>query len=106
MSGKVVVHKGRTNVLTVSLGFDVSADTITSEIRAQPDQASALIATWSVAFTTDGTDGELTLTMDNTATGAIEATSGYMDIKRVTGGEPVPVFDRPVEVEFRGTVTV
>lgn len=105
MSNKVVVHKGRTNIITVNMGQDVSGDTLTSQIRAQPDVDSLLLATWSVAFETDGTNGEVILTLDDSVTATIEAESGYMDIKRVTGGEPVPVFDRPLEVEFRGTVT-
>mgnify|MGYP006274407905 CR=1 FL=1 len=105
MSNQVIVHKGRTNTLLVDLGVDVSSDTITSEIRSEPNVDSVLLATWVVAFTTDGTDGELTFTIDDTFTSQITAQSGYMDIKRVTGGEPVPVFDKPLEVVFRGTVT-
>lgn len=105
MSNQVVVHKGRTNTLTVDLGIDVSTDTITSEIRSDPDVDSPLLATWVVAFATDGTDGELIFTLDDTYTSQITAASGFMDIKRVTGGEPVPVFDKPLEVIFRGTVT-
>jgi hypothetical protein len=106
MSSEIVVHKGRTNVITIGLGIDVSDDTITSEIRSGPDQSSALIMTWDVEFATDGTDGELVLTIDNTITGDIEASSGYMDLKRVSAGEPIPVFDRPLEVTFQGSVTV
>ena len=64
-----------------------------------------LIATWDVAFVTDGTDGEISLTLDDLITGAIFYDKGYMDLKRMTGGEPIPVFDRPLEVLFRGTVT-
>lgn len=105
MSNEVVVHKGRTNVIRVHMGIDVSGDTITSEIRAEPDQESDLIATWGVTFETDGSDGELILTLDDSVTSAIEADAGYMDLKRVTAGEPVPVFDRPLDVTFRGTVT-
>lgn len=105
MSSEVVVHKGRTNTITVSLGIDVSADTITSEIRSEPDVSAPLIMTWEVDFVTDGTDGELVLTVDDVVTSGIKANSGYMDIKRVTGAEPVPVFDRPLEVQFRGSVT-
>lgn len=105
MSNAVIVHKGRTNTLTISLGEDVSLDTITSEIRTAPDMAATLIAEWDVTFTTDGTDGELTLTLDDVITGQITAASGYMDLKRVVDGEPVPVFDKPLEVIFRGTVT-
>lgn len=105
MSNEVVVHKGRTNIIRVHMGIDVSADTITSEIRSEPNVESPLLATWTVSFETDGTDGKLILVLDNTITSQISATGGYMDLKRVTGAEPVPVFDRPIEVIFRGTVT-
>ena len=105
MSSKVIVHKGRTNIVAVSLGIDVSADIFTSEIRAEPDQESELIATWVVTKKTDGADGELVLKLDDTITAAIQATSGYMDLKRVTASEPISVFDKPLEVTFRGTVT-
>lgn len=105
MSNQVIVHKGRTNILTVNMGMDVSLDTLTSEIRSSADSASPLIATWAVTFATDGTDGELVLTLDDAITSAIADDRGYMDIKRVTGGEPVPVFDKPLEVIFRGSVT-
>jgi streptogramin lyase len=56
-------------------------------------------------FVTDGEDGELVLTLDNTITEQITANAGYMDLKRMVSGEPVPVFDKPLEVTFRGTVT-
>lgn len=104
-TGKIIVHKGRTNTLTVSLGVNVATDTITSEIRAEPDQSSELIATWVVAKVGDGSAGDITLTLDDTATKTIKALSGYMDLKRMKGGEPIPVFDQPLEVEFRGSVT-
>ena len=106
MSNKVIVHKGRTNTITVDLGINVSADTITSEIRSEPDMTSPLIATWTVTFATTGVDGKLILKLDDNETRQIKASSGYMDIKRITGSEPVPVFDRPLEVSFRGTVTI
>ena len=102
---KVIVHKNRTNTISLDLGFDVSGDTITSEIRTEADHESTLLATWVVTFETDGTDGKLILTLDNTFTGQIDVDSGFMDIKRISAGEPLPVLDRPLEVEFRGTVT-
>ena len=105
MSSRIIVHKNRTNVLTISLGFDVSADTITSEIRSEPSVDSPLLATWDVSFRTDGTDGELVLILDDLDTSQIKATSGYMDLKRVSGSEPLAVFDQPLEVSFRGSVT-
>lgn len=105
MSGEVVVHKGRTNVISVGLGIDVSLDTITSQIRSEPDVSSPLIMSWVVTFATDGTDGELILQVDDVITSSISELSGFMDLKRVSAGEPLPVFDRPLEVVFRGTVT-
>ena len=104
-TNKVVVHKGRTNTVRVLMGIDVSADILTSEIRSEPDVQAPLLATWHVSFATDGTDGELILVLDDVQTAQIEVNTGYMDIKRVTGGEPIPVFDKPLEVSFRGVVT-
>lgn len=105
MSNVVIVHRGRTNQITVGLGMDVSGDEITSEIRSEPEQSSPLLAEWEVAFTTDGTDGELTLTMDDIISSQVVVQSGYMDLKWVRDGEPLPLFDKPLEVNFRGTVT-
>lgn len=102
MSDKIIVYKGRTNIVQVSLGFDASGDVITSEIRTP---SGTLIATWTVAFDGDGTDGELVLTLDNSATTGILYTSGLMDLKRMLGTEPVSVFDEALEVEFRNVVT-
>jgi hypothetical protein len=105
MTNTIIVHKGRTNKVTVSLGMDVSTDILTSEIRAMRDPTSDLIATWDVDFDTDGVDGEVVLTLDDVVTAAIDVTIGYMDIKRVTNGEPLSVFDRPLKVEFKNVVT-
>lgn len=102
---KVIVYKARTNTVEINLGEDVSADIFTSEIRSEPEHTSTLLMTWDVDFTTDGTDGKLTLSVDNLITEQIEVESGYMDLKRVTGTEPVPVFERALEVEFRGVAT-
>lgn len=105
MSNPVVVYKHRTNTLQVNLGTDVSDDIFTSQIRSDIGVNSPLICSWQVSFLTDGTDGMLVLRLDNTVTSDITATGGFMDIKRVTGGEPVPVGDRALEVVFRGSVT-
>jgi hypothetical protein len=104
MSNKVIVYKNRTNTLPVNLGIDITGDTLTSEIRVEEDHTSDLIAAWTV-IVDDAATGLITLTLDNSLTDEIEVDSGYMDIKRVTGGEPVPVFDRPLQVVFQGTVT-
>lgn len=102
---QIIVHKGRTTIVPVSLGFDVSNDTITSEIREGRNSDSTLIATWIVAFETDGTDGEIVLTLENEVSAEITKATGYMDLKRVTGGEPVSIFDEPLEVLFKDVVT-
>lgn len=103
---QVVVQKGRTVVVEVSLGFDVSLDVITSEIRVSANPISALIATWAVSFATDGTDGELLLTLDDDITTGILNSVGYMDLKRVSAGEPLSIFDQALEVVFTESVTV
>jgi hypothetical protein len=100
----IVVYKNRTNVISVSLGSDVSGDTFESEIREKALVGSPLIATWDVAFLTDGADGELVLTLDDSAVVDVTVKQGYMDIKRTSGGEPYEVF-APIKVLFKETVT-
>lgn len=103
--GTITVYKRRTNVMQISLGYDVSADTFDSEIREGKDTTTTLIATWDISFLTDGTDGILVLTLDNSVTELIAQSSGWMDLKRTSGGEPLPVFDKPVKVVFEEVVT-
>ena len=105
MSNPVIIHKGRTMTLQIGLGENISADTFTSQIRTEPDVNATLLLEWDVSFTTDGTDGELTLVADNLDTGQVTVDTGYMDLKRMAGTEPLPVFDRPLEVSFIGVVT-
>jgi len=99
----IVIHKGRVNVIAVSLGMDVSGDTLTSEIRTA---AGELVAPWVVSFDGDGTNGEIILTMDDSVSAAIVYERGLMDIKRVSASQPYAVFDMPFDVEIRETVTV
>lgn len=101
---ELTVYKNRTNKITVSLGIDVSTDTFTSEIREKQLSSSPLISTWLVEFLTDGTDGELVMTLDDSEVQNVTAKSGYMDLKRMSGGEPLPVF-APIKVVFVETVT-
>lgn len=105
MSTPLIVYKSRTNVVPLSMGQDVSGDAITSQIRGGTDLDSPLIMEWTVTFLTDGTDGEVLLTVDDVVTDQIAASGGYMDVKRVSGGEPLPVFEEPLEVVFRGAIT-
>lgn len=102
MPKPLVIHKGRTNIIPVGLGFDVSGDDFKSEIR---DSKSELIAEFEVTFLTDGTDGELILTLDNSESENIDKTYGFMDIKRVSNGEPLSVFNGPLQVVFKSVVT-
>lgn len=102
---QIIVHKGRTNKVTVRLPYDVSADVITSEIREEQNPTSNLIAAWDVSYVTDGVDGVLELTLDNAVTANITKSKGYMDLKRVSGAEPMPVFDDLLEVLFKDVVT-
>lgn len=102
---QITVHLGRTKILPVSLGYDVSEETIKSQIRARKDASSDLIAEWSVSFLDDGSDGEIILTLDDSVTAEIEHNKGYMDIMRISDGEPVPAFDEIIEVLFQEPVT-
>ena len=102
----IIVYKNRTTTLPVSLGFNVAADTFTSQIRERPTASSPLIVSWVVSFLTDGSDGELVLVIDNSVASAITQRTGYMDIRRLSGGEPLPVFDKPIPVNFVEAVTV
>lgn len=101
----IVVYKGRTTEVIVNLGFDVSGDTFSSQIRAADEVTSTLIATWSISFVNDGTDGLLLLKLDDAISSTITRTKGFMDIKRITSGEPIPVFDKPLPVIIQSTVT-
>lgn len=101
--GQVLVYRKRTTIIGVSLGYDVSQDDFASEIRVDVDPESELLATWTVSFLNDGTDGELLLHLFS-ADSDVQKNSGWMDIKRITGGEPVSVSE-PVEVLFTNAVT-
>ncbi len=105
MSSAIVIHKGRTASIPVSLGIDVSADTLTSEIRTEPRTDSPLIATFTVTKVSGGTTGEIVLGLDDLITAQITVAGGFMDLKRVSAGEALAVFSEPLEVVFRGTVT-
>jgi hypothetical protein len=101
----IIVHRKRTKVLTVSLARDISDESFESQIREGKDSESELIATWDIAFLTDGTDGELVFTLDDAVTTNVEKARGWMDIKQITGSEPISVFDEPLEVLFKNPIT-
>lgn len=106
MSDQIVVWKNRVNIITVEVGFDISNEEWTSQIRSEPKADAPLLAEWSVAFENDGTDGRLLLTLTDVVTAQITADSGFMDFRRkVAFGYPVAAIDKPLEVIFRGSVT-
>lgn len=100
------VKRGRTCVLQASLPGDLSEDVVTSEIRVGVNQTSELIATWDVEFVQvrNGISW-FQLTLDNSVTATIAYTHGYMDFKRISGGEPLIILDDPLSVIFEGVVT-
>lgn len=105
MSDELILHKDRTNKVLMNLGFDVSGDTFTSEIRKDRDKASDLLATWDVSFVTDGVDGKLELVLPQSQIDPVSVKYGYMDVKRTSGSEDLPVFTEPLKVKFQGVVT-
>jgi len=101
----IEVHRNRTNVHTVSLGFDVSDQTIRSQIRVGQDPSSELIAEWDVEVIGDGSSGELRLSLDNSVTKDIVHHQGYMDILREMDGEPYSILEAPIVVVFKNMPT-
>jgi hypothetical protein len=108
MYNPVKISKGRTTTLLVNLNVDLSDDDSmpTAQVRADKNPTSALLGTWVVNFVTDGVDGKLVLTMDNSQSTGVTRSNGYMDVKRLVGGEPLSAFDEPIPVVFEEVVTV
>lgn len=102
---EIIVHRGRSVAVPVSVSYDISNDTITSEIREGRSDTTPLIVAWDVEFKTDGKDGDFILRLDDSVTQAISQSSGYMDIKRISNGEPTNIIDDPIEVIFKNTIT-
>lgn len=102
---EIILYKNRTNRFKVNLGIDVSTDTFTCQVREKALVTAPLIATaTSVTFETTGVDGVLYVLFDDATLSAVTAKSGYLDLKRMSGGEPLPVF-APVKVKFQEVVT-
>lgn len=99
----IVIKRRRTERVTIKLGYSVANDTITSQIRVGVSPTSTKIADFQVDVSADGRT--IWLTLDDSITQNITQSGGWMDIKRVTGGEPVDVFDTPLPVVFRNVVT-
>lgn len=106
MSGELIVHKNRTNRITLGLKYNASGESFTAQIRKEANQTSDLLGTWEVEFATDGVDGELILTLPQTEVDAVAVNYGYMDLKRTVGSVHLPVFAEPLQVKFQEVVTV
>lgn len=102
----IPIYRGYKKQIFVALGYDVSEDDLSSQIRVTEDPESDLLATWAIGFVTDGTDGELILTLDASETNVTTHSKGYMNIKRISAGEPYVVFDGVLECVFEDVPTV
>lgn len=106
MIPKVRVYRHRFNKIEVHLSYDVSNDILTSQIRREKSVHSRLITEWTIEKKNGGSDGILVLTLDDSTTSEIVDNVGYMDIMRFSGGEPLNVFEAPIEVSFTDVVTI
>jgi len=105
MATTVIVHKGRDVILPVSFPYDVSNDIWKSQIRRGTNPESLLLAEWSIAMNTDGSDGLLLFTLPSSVTSLITGKYGYMDIKRITAGEQYNATQNPIPVSFLPIIT-
>lgn len=101
----IIVHKNRNVTVGLNLGEDVSGNTFEGVIRASKDSDSTVLATWAIGFLTDGTDGEIVLTLEPEDTADIPYTIGWTDLKRIAGSESLPVFRSAVQVVFEESLT-
>lgn len=94
----VEVERGKTIVLAISVGFNVSSFEFLCEMRQNQSPESTIIATWDVSFETDGKNGELVALLDNSITAALVPNIAWLFLYRVSGSTHLPVFDEPLEV--------
>ena len=108
MNNHLPFSKGRYNSYVVNFnGLDVSADTITSQVREQADHTSPLIFEWEVDDTLAAT-GYVTLFYDDTARANSQISNnkkGVMDIRRLTGGSAVKAHQGVIIVDLEATPT-
>jgi hypothetical protein len=94
------VYRGRTTVVPIALGVDVTGDDLVAEIRTATDPESTLLATWDVDIEIPAL-GIGTMTLDDSVADiAPDIDGGWTDILRVTGGQPISLFAAPVRVRF------
>lgn len=103
---KVEVERGKTVVVGISIGFNVSLFEFLCEMRESEDPASAIITTWDMSFETDGKDGELLASLDDSITSVLVLGAAWLHLYRVSGSTHLPVFGEPVEVIILDPVLV
>ena len=99
--------KGRYNSYRVNFGFDVSGDTISSQVREQADHTSPLIFEWQVDDT-DAASGYVTLFYNDTARAndqIVANNKGIMDIRRFSGSFAYPAHQGVIVVDLNATPT-
>ena len=101
----IQVWLGRTNEVEIDFGEDVSTSSVSSQIREEPNSQSPLIAQWTSSFKTNGADGVVVLKLQPTDLSSVTEERGYMDIKRVVGGESVVDLDNHIKVIFIKPIT-
>lgn len=101
----ITVVKNRSITFEFTLGHQIGTDVYTSEIRVGQSVNTPLIATWNVSVKPGGLNRTLIFSMDNSVTAPIVQSHGWMDLKRVSGGEPLPVLDYAIPVLFKDAIT-
>lgn len=99
---KIEVERGKTIILMVSLGFNVSESEFLCQMRQSESPESSLLATWAISFDTDGKDGELLATLDNSISSSIAMSTAWLFLDKVSESPPLPVFPEPLEVMIFG----
>lgn len=89
----------------MSFSYDLGDDIFTSEIRTGPTHEYPLIEEWDVSKK-EGSNNTLILSLDDSKTSGITHVAGWMDVKRVSFGEPLPVLRDPIQVVFIEQITI
>lgn len=92
---QLVLEKGRSNVIPVSLGQAIPDDpaALRAQVRERPSETAPLVATWSIAIT-DAAAGDIVLTLAPDWATNSEDTMVYTDVILVsTDATLMPVLE-------------
>ena len=101
----LTIYKNRTNRVLFKSGVDAPEDEWYSEIRVGKTQDSDLIVAWTFEPVDGGDPGDFLISIDDSLLQDVSHSRGYMDIKRISAGEPLPVLKDIIIVKFKDTVT-